>query len=80
MNKQLRREHADKRHVVLDADDAPVTTLADETVDGVGIEDAIAADLRRRHQVLDIVGNLTVEEDRGTWRAIGLLVSIGDRR
>src|SRR5207237_855378 len=62
IDEQLRGQHADQGHVVFRADRPSIAKLPNEPRHRLGIEDAVAAHLRRRQQVVEISAPAAGEE------------------
>src|SRR5258707_14792371 len=73
IDEQLRGQHADRGNVVLRADRPSSAKLPNEPRHRVGIEDAVAAHLRRRQQVVEISAPAAGEERPAVRRAVRLL-------
>ena len=54
MNDELRRENADERHVVGEAERGMLSALPDEALHGSRVEDAVALQLGRSEKIIDV--------------------------
>src|SRR5437764_10538992 len=75
IDQNLRRQHADKRHVVFLADGAPLAAFLDEELHCTWVEDAVALHLFAREQVVHVVAGGACEERRDARRPVRLLGS-----